>query len=195
MASLLSIWQKSESFSFQSPTMVEVEIFCFEKYALPKKVTSDTSNTVLAILSKKSYHLSDILSVNSEKKIWLTYTVFRKQTCLSWLKSSRHVKHSFGNRVEILFCDLKICLSKSEKKWQDYVLFQREKLRLWRSNRQKYFRVDKSQSFFKKARVNFVWNSKFLKIVRFFRNKRGFLRTLFWKHRMQFWQHFGKFFF
>ena len=86
MASLLSIWQKSESISFQSPTMVEIENFCLEKYSLPKKVTSDTSNTVLAILSKNSYKFSDILSVKLRKKILIEIHRFSETNMLILIK-------------------------------------------------------------------------------------------------------------
>ena len=86
MASLLSIWQKSESISFQSPTMVEIENFCLEKYSLPKKVTSDTSNTVLAILSKNSYKFSDVLSVKLRKKILIEIHRFSETNMLILIK-------------------------------------------------------------------------------------------------------------
>ena len=89
MASLSIIWQKSESISFQSPTMVELEIFCFEKYALPKNVSSDTSNTVLPILSENLYQFSNILSVKLRKEILIEIHCFSETNMLILIKILR----------------------------------------------------------------------------------------------------------
>ena len=42
--------------------------FYFKKYASPKKVSSDTSNTFLAILAKHLHQISVIFRYNSENK-------------------------------------------------------------------------------------------------------------------------------
>ena len=60
--------------------------FLFWKKALPKNVSSDTSNTVLAILSKNFYQFSDILSVKLRKEIMIEIQCFFETNLLILIK-------------------------------------------------------------------------------------------------------------
>ena len=137
MESLSNNWQKSESFSFRFPPMAELEFFCLKRYAFPKKVFHDTSNTVLAVLWKILHQVFGILPVKVRKQRFIEIHFFWKINMLILIITLWTCRIQLSKPLQNFYTGFWNFVCQNPKKnWWEYILIQSEKLQLWRSTRQ-----------------------------------------------------------